>query len=44
MFGFKQRGEDAVKNLNVYYYMMYDDQIDLDSLEIDSTQRIAMET
>lgn len=24
IFGFKQQGEEAVKNLNVYYYLTYE--------------------
>jgi len=33
IFGFKQRGKKAEKALNMYYYMTYEDSVDLDGLE-----------
>ncbi|XP_061144614.1 neurobeachin-like protein 2 isoform X1 [Syngnathus typhle] len=42
IFGFKQRGEEAVKALNVYYYCTYEGAVDLDAIA-DETERKALE-
>ena len=31
IFGFKQRGEEAIKADNVFYYLTYEDEVRLDS-------------
>ena len=35
IFGYKQRGKKAEKALNMFYYMTYEDSVDLDGLEED---------
>eukprot|EP00049_Salpingoeca_infusionum_P028036 m.35840 g.35840 ORF g.35840 m.35840 type:complete len:981 (-) comp9928_c0_seq3:227-3169(-) len=42
IFGFKQRGIHAVRADNVFYYMTYEGQVDLDSIE-DAAMRAATE-
>ena len=42
IFGFKQKGKDAVENYNVFYYLTYEGAIDLD--KIDPKQRISFES
>ena len=42
IFGYKQRGEAAVKNDNVFYYLTYEGTVDLDTID-DPTVRTAME-
>ena len=32
IFGYKQRGEEAVKNLNTYYYLTYENALDVDTI------------
>lgn len=32
IFGYRQRGKEAEKALNVFYYLTYEDQVDLDSI------------
>lgn len=39
IFGYKQRGEVAVENLNVFHHLSYHGAIDLDSL-VDKTERV----
>ncbi|XP_061771757.1 neurobeachin-like protein 2 isoform X2 [Nerophis ophidion] len=42
IFGYKQRGEEAVKALNVFYYCTYEGAVDLDAIA-DETERKALE-
>ncbi|KAK3745479.1 hypothetical protein RRG08_018697, partial [Elysia crispata] len=43
IFGFQQRGEEALKADNLFYYLTYEGAIDLDSIESDAERR-SMET
>jgi hypothetical protein len=38
IFGYKQSGKDAEKNLNVFYYMTYEDKIDYNMLNDPDTK------
>jgi len=38
IFGFKQRGRDAVEAANVFYYLTYEGTVDLDDIK-DLAQR-----
>uniref|UniRef100_A0A8C4XCF7 Neurobeachin-like protein 2 n=1 Tax=Erpetoichthys calabaricus TaxID=27687 RepID=A0A8C4XCF7_ERPCA len=42
IFGYKQRGPDAVEALNVFYYCTYEGAVDLDAIA-DETERKALE-
>lgn len=42
IFGYKQRGEDAVEALNVFYYCTYEGAVDLDAIA-NETERKALE-
>ncbi|XP_011603991.2 neurobeachin-like protein 2 isoform X2 [Takifugu rubripes] len=42
IFGYKQRGEEAVKALNVFYYCTYEGAVDLDAIA-NETERKALE-
>lgn len=42
IFGYKQRGEEAEKADNVFYYMTYEGAVDLDSIQ-DANERACME-
>lgn len=42
IFGYKQRGDAAVANNNLFYYLTYENAVDLDSLK-DSRERAAIE-
>ncbi|KAM9783238.1 neurobeachin-like protein 2 [Neosynchiropus ocellatus] len=42
IFGYKQRGEEAVKALNVFYYCTYEGAVDLDAVA-DENERKALE-
>ena len=42
IFGYKQRGKEAEKALNAYYYLTYEDMVDLDTIT-DPDTRIATE-
>ena len=42
IFGYKQKGEEAEINLNTFYYMTYEDSVDLDKIE-DEGMRISAE-
>ncbi|XP_056141782.1 neurobeachin-like protein 2 isoform X2 [Lampris incognitus] len=42
IFGYKQRGEEAVEALNVFYYCTYEGAVDLDAIA-DETERKALE-
>ncbi|XP_077576977.1 neurobeachin-like protein 2 isoform X2 [Stigmatopora nigra] len=42
IFGFKQRGEEAVNALNVFHYCTYEGAVDLDAIA-DETERKALE-
>ncbi|XP_020504158.2 neurobeachin-like protein 2 isoform X1 [Labrus bergylta] len=42
IFGYKQRGEEAVNALNVFYYCTYEGAVDLDAI-INETERKALE-
>ncbi|KAM3613566.1 uncharacterized protein V6R79_001520 [Siganus canaliculatus] len=42
IFGFKQRGEEAVNALNVFYYCTYEGAVDLDAIA-NETERKALE-
>lgn len=43
VFGFKQRGREAEKATNVFYYLTYEDNVDVDSIE-DQEVKDATET
>lgn len=43
IFGYKQQGKEAEKNLNIFYYLTYENAVDLDSIE-DESIKISMET
>ena len=32
VFGYKQRGKEAEKSLNVFYYLTYEDTVDIDTI------------
>jgi len=32
IFGYKQRGKEAEKAMNVFYFLTYEDKVDLDSI------------
>ena len=38
IFGFKQRGKEAIESLNVFVHVTYEDQVDLDTM-VDPVQR-----
>eukprot|EP00698_Gefionella_okellyi_P006757 TRINITY_DN1619_c0_g1_i2.p1 TRINITY_DN1619_c0_g1~~TRINITY_DN1619_c0_g1_i2.p1 ORF type:complete len:1787 (-),score=398.56 TRINITY_DN1619_c0_g1_i2:43-5403(-) len=40
IFGFKQRGQAAIDNCNVFYYLTYEGKVDIDAIE-DQTMREA---
>lgn len=42
MFGYKQRGEEAIKAKNVFYYLTYEGAIDLDNIK-DINERYSLE-
>ncbi|CAG9332437.1 unnamed protein product [Blepharisma stoltei] len=42
IFGYKQRGDEAEKAMNIFYYMTYESNIDLDKIE-DPTLRASIE-
>ncbi|XP_018596219.2 neurobeachin-like protein 2 isoform X1 [Scleropages formosus] len=42
IFGYKQRGQDAVDALNVFYYCTYEGAVDLDAI-VNETERKALE-
>ncbi|KRX10686.1 WD40-repeat-containing domain [Pseudocohnilembus persalinus] len=44
IFGYKQRGIEAQKSNNLFYYMMYDDQVDLEKKGLSEKEIISMET
>lgn len=33
IFGYKQKGKDAEKATNVFYYLTYEDSIDIDTIQ-----------
>ncbi|KAJ6239763.1 beige/beach-related [Anaeramoeba flamelloides] len=33
IFGYKQKGEEAIKSFNLFYYLTYEDNVNLDSIE-----------
>ncbi|KAL4509991.1 hypothetical protein ABPG72_010184 [Tetrahymena utriculariae] len=43
IFGYKQIGKEAEKNLNVFYHLTYEQKVDLDQIKDEST-RISTET
>lgn len=43
IFGYKQRGEEAIKNLNTYYYLTYENALDLDTIT-DPKEKISIES
>lgn len=43
MYGYKQRGKEAVENLNIFYPLTYEHCIDLDKVE-DPEERVSFET
>ena len=43
IFGYKQRGEEAVKANNVFFYLTYHDQVDLDSI-VDPIEKSSIES
>jgi len=43
IFGFKQRGREAEKACNIFYYLTYEGAVDLDSI-LDPSQRHSIET
>jgi hypothetical protein len=42
IFGYKQKGPDAEEALNTFYYMTYEDSVDLDKIE-DEGLRVSTE-
>lgn len=42
VFGYKQKGKIAKDNLNLYYYLTYEDAVDLNKIE-DPVQRTSIE-
>jgi hypothetical protein len=40
VFGYKQHGEEAEKSLNTFYYLTYEDQVDLDQIRESDRQGI----
>lgn len=42
IFGFKQRGKEAEKNLNTFFYMTYEDSVEVDKIE-DQNLRVSTE-
>ncbi|XP_035231706.1 protein FAN-like isoform X2 [Stegodyphus dumicola] len=42
IFGYKQRGEEAIKADNVFYYLTYEGSVDLDSI-CDANQKYSLE-
>ncbi|KAG5612800.1 hypothetical protein H5410_024081 [Solanum commersonii] len=42
VFGYKQRGKPAVEAANIFYYLTYEDAVDLDTMD-DELQRSAIE-
>jgi hypothetical protein len=34
IFGYKQRGEEALKADNLFYYMTYDSMVNMDSIPV----------
>ncbi|CAD8202317.1 unnamed protein product [Paramecium pentaurelia] len=43
IFGYKQKGEEAVKALNTFYYLTYENSIDWDSIK-NEKQKISLES
>jgi hypothetical protein len=43
VFGFKQRGKEAAKALNTFFYLTYDDAYDFDNMP-DKQTRVSVET
>ena len=43
IFGYKQRGPEAVRATNVFYYLTYEGSVDLESLSGDPVMREAVE-
>ena len=43
VFGYKQRGKEAEKALNTFFYLTYDDMVDLDRIT-DPKVKISIET
>ncbi|KAJ2715225.1 hypothetical protein H4R19_001315 [Coemansia spiralis] len=43
IFGFKQRGPEAVKAHNVFYYLTYEDAVDIDAIQ-DPVERASIES
>ena len=43
IFGFKQRGKEAEKAINVFYYLTYEDKVDLNAV-VDDKIRVALES
>ena len=33
IFGYKQQGDEAVRNYNLFYYMTYSDQVDISTIQ-----------
>lgn len=42
IFGFKQRGKEAEKSLNTFFYMTYEDSVEVDKIE-DQNLRVSTE-
>lgn len=43
IFGYKQRGKEAEKALNTFFYLTYDDLVDIDRI-FDPQLRVSVET
>jgi hypothetical protein len=43
IFGYKQRGEEAIKNINTYYYLTYENALDLDTIT-DPKEKVSIES
>ena len=40
IFGFKQRGEEAQKAANVFFYLTYPGMVDIDSIEDPGSSKV----
>ena len=43
IFGYKQRGPEAVRATNVFYYLTYESAVDMDTASMDPVMREAIE-
>lgn len=43
IFGYKQKGKEAENSLNVFYYLTYENSIDLDTIK-DEKEKVSLES